>query len=193
MNVSLKTWATFKAHFTCAQSALKKIRGPTMEQAGFHHANMLADQLRANLEAQSSAMLAMVQESTTDNNPPIVSNNPPAPAANASVSVGDPVQLEMLCLLREIALGRQERAPRQNSRPSNSSASGDNEGGRSRIRKTPDNATFLRRATDSYCWTHGGCNHDSKDCNRKARGHKDAATRTNRMDGPNAFCGSSAA
>ena len=40
-----KIWALFKTHFTRAQTNLKTIRGPTMEQAGFHHANMLADHL----------------------------------------------------------------------------------------------------------------------------------------------------
>ena len=32
-----KTWAKFKIHFHEAQLSLKKIRGPTIQQAGFHH------------------------------------------------------------------------------------------------------------------------------------------------------------
>ena len=155
---------------------------------------MIADQLCSNLEAQSSAMLAMMQEATQDNNPPIVSNAPPESAANASVSVGDSIQLEILRLLREITRDRQggatqpSRATQLSSRERNLTVSGDAEGGHSRIRKTQDNANFLGRTTDSYCWTQGGCNHDPKYCNRKAHGHKDAATKTNRMGGSNAFC-----
>ena len=38
-----KTWALFKTHFTRAQTGLKATRGPTMKQAGLHHANMQAD------------------------------------------------------------------------------------------------------------------------------------------------------
>ena len=37
-----KTWASFKTHSKTAQAELKEIRGPTMQQAGYHHANMLA-------------------------------------------------------------------------------------------------------------------------------------------------------
>ena len=37
-----KNWANFKTHFHEAQLQLKKIRGPTMQQAGYHHANVLA-------------------------------------------------------------------------------------------------------------------------------------------------------
>ena len=40
-----KTWDNFKTHFTNAQKQLKAIRGPTMQQAGYHHANHLAQQL----------------------------------------------------------------------------------------------------------------------------------------------------
>ena len=36
-----------------------------------------------------------------------------------------------------------------------------------------------------YCWTHGLCNHISKDCKNKKEGHKDEATFTNRMNGSN--------
>ena len=184
MAVASKTWDSFKSHFTQAQSALKAIRGPTMQQAGYHHANMLAAQLRADLQVQGSEMLAMVQDmSVRDDIPPTDSRSPPEPAVNASV--GDSVQLEMLRLLRQIAGNRQG-----GSGPSNrdSAGSGDASGGRRRTRKTPDNASFPRDQTSLYCWTHGACNHLSKDCERKALGHKDTAKLANRMGGSNAFC-----
>ena len=38
----VKTWALFKTHFKSAQDELKLIRGPTMQQTGYRHANMLA-------------------------------------------------------------------------------------------------------------------------------------------------------
>ena len=56
-----KTWDSFKSHFRAAQVELKEIRGPTMHQAGYHHANMLTEQLRTDLINQQMEMLAMVQ------------------------------------------------------------------------------------------------------------------------------------
>ena len=41
---STKTWATFKTHLKEAQDELNEKRGHTMQQAGYHHANMLAGQ-----------------------------------------------------------------------------------------------------------------------------------------------------
>ena len=55
-----------KSHFCDAQKELKEIRGPTMQQAGFHHANMFASQLRVYLRNQQAEMLAMVQTLVKD-------------------------------------------------------------------------------------------------------------------------------
>ena len=55
-----KTWDVFKSHFCDTQKELKEIRSPTMQQAGFHHANMPASQLRVDLGSQQTEMLAMV-------------------------------------------------------------------------------------------------------------------------------------
>ena len=43
-----KIWANFKAYFHEAQLNLKKIRGPTMHQTGYHNTNVLAMQMRRN-------------------------------------------------------------------------------------------------------------------------------------------------
>ena len=41
-----------------------------MQQAGYHHTNMLATQFRTNMNTQSSQMLAMINDPVvTDNNP----------------------------------------------------------------------------------------------------------------------------
>ena len=55
-------------------------------------------------------------------------------------------------------------------------------------KRTPDNAAFTRLDKSKYCHTHGACNHASSECNRKAPGHRNTATLTNRMGGSNAFC-----
>ena len=55
-------------------------------------------------------------------------------------------------------------------------------------RKTPDNPPYTRTNTENYCWTHGACNHNSNNCTRKAPGHKDEATKDNKLGGSKAFC-----
>ena len=116
-----------------------------MQQAGFHHANMLVDCLQIDLQLQGSQMLDIVQElSTQDNNSPNDDAPPPKPAVNATVQ--DSVQLEMLRLLREMSRDRQGASGNRNG----SGGRGERNGGRSRIRKTPDNASFVRRQTDLY-------------------------------------------
>ena len=107
---------------------------------------------------------------------------PPEPTMNAAVQ--DSLQLEMLRLLREISRHHQGGSGNRNS----SDGRGERSGGRSRIRKTPDNASSVQRQTDLYCWTHSRCNHVSNNCLRKANGHKDAATKANCMGGSNVFC-----
>ena len=128
-------------------------------------------------------MLAIVQElSNANNNPQTDNAHPPEPVVNAAVQ--DSVQLEMLRLLREISRDRQGGSDNRNG----SGGRVERHGGRSRIRKTPDNASFVRRQTDLYCWTHRGRNHVSNDCLSKANGHKNNATKANRMGGLNALC-----
>ena len=147
-----KTWATFKTNFKEVQDELKEIRGPTMQQVGFHHANMLADRLCNNLQQQSTEMLAMVRElAIADNNP---STNdvplPPQPTSNAVLQ--DNVQVNIFRLLGEIST---ERRGGQGGR---GSGSGDNNGceygrgynERNRNRCIPDNSNFARCITDSY-------------------------------------------
>ena len=63
-----------------------------------------------------------------------------------------------------------------------------NTGGRQHARKPPENVTFNRKQTNKYCWTHGGCNHTSSECNARANGHKENATFDDRKGGSNAFC-----
>ena len=66
-----------------------------MAQAGYHHANMLATQLHANMNVQTNEILSMVQHIANGEIEELpVNNTPPEPAANAIVQ--ETVQLEML-------------------------------------------------------------------------------------------------
>ena len=76
-----------------------------------------------------------------------------------------------------------------NNEGSNGGNNGDNNNPRhQRNKRTPDDATFECQDKSKYCHTHGVSNHNSSDCNRRAPGHKNAATFANRMGGSNAFC-----
>ena len=165
-----------------------------MQQAGYHHANMLASQMRADLNNQQVELLAMVQDLVE---PPPAQDivEPAAPAQETmNATIADTVQLQILKILQDM----QNTQIGGNARRGNSGATGGgrnsgsgNGGGNQRQsinRRTPDNATFNRADTTKYCHTHGACNHSSAECNRKAAGHKDTATRANRMGGSNAFC-----
>ena len=54
------TWITFKSHFKTAQQQLKAIRGPTMQQAGYHHATHLAQTMRSNIEQRDEELMSML-------------------------------------------------------------------------------------------------------------------------------------
>ena len=101
--LSGKTWTAFKTHFKNAQAELKQIRGPTMQYVGYYHANMLANQLRTDLQVQGTEILAIVQElaDANANLPPVAVQPIPEPAANAVIQ--DTIQVKMLRLLRDIA------------------------------------------------------------------------------------------
>ena len=150
-----------------------------MQYCGFHHANILAEQLRATIDTQGIEMLEMLQELVIGNdNPPneVIppSTAPPDPAAN-DVAHTD-VQMEMLRILQEIQQNNASHGAR-GGRGGRGGRGFGRRGDRERTRHTPDNASLPRCVTDKYCHTHGGCNHDSPDCTRKVDGHDDVATR----------------
>ena len=165
-----------------------------MQQAGYHHANMLALQMHADLNNQQVELLAMVQDLVE---PAPVQDivGQAAPEQDAmNATIADTVQLQILKILQDMQNtqigGNTRRGNGGGTSGSRSSGSG-NGGGNQRQsinRRTPDNATFNRADTTKYCHTHGACNHSSAECNRKAAGHKNTATQANRMGGSNAFC-----
>ena len=99
------------------------------------------------------------------------------PQANAMQ--GDPIQLV------------QQMQQSMMVTPSQQSNGGNNNSGkngrRRQPRKTPDDASFNRRFTNKYCWTHGACGHTSQDCSVRATGNQEAATLEQRLGGSNAF------
>ena len=186
-----KTWDKFKTHFKDAQKQLRAIRGPTMQQAGYHHANHLASQLREDINKRDSELLTVIQSAleTASVAPSVLSSEvstiatPMQQQVNAVQS--DPVQLEILKLLQQMQQSMMTTAPQNNNNTNTEQRRGR---GRRQTGKTPDNASFNRNVTDKYCWTHGACGHTSEQCRAKASGHQDTATLENRLGGSNAFC-----
>ena len=184
-----KTWERFKSHFKTAQQQLKTIRGPTMQQAGYHHASHLANQLRVDIEKRDNDLLSVIQSVMDTNSqaplmaPSDISLETPPPHHNTNNIQSDTVQLEMLKILQQM----------QQAMTSNTGAQNQDRGGCKgntgrTPKKTPDDATFQRFKKDKYCWTHGACGHVSSDCQGRAPGHQDTATFNNKQGGSKAFC-----
>ena len=162
-----------------------------MQNAWYHHANILAAQQRTDLQRQGTEMLAMMQMMAFEDNNLLNEDlhpSPAQPAANAVVQ--DSVQQKILRLLRDISAsgrigrgdqGRRDREGRRAGRAGRGKAS------RNCNRRTLDNAKFARKIINLYCWTHGRYNHISNDCTRKAQGHMDDATMDNYLAGFKVF------
>ena len=96
-----QTWPNFKSHFHEAQLNLKKIRGPTMQQAGYHQANMIAEKISTDIQDQLSQrdmqLLSMLQTLTTADQ----ENIPPNQSVACTSQTPD-TQLEILEISQEL-------------------------------------------------------------------------------------------
>ena len=192
--VNEKTWENLKTHFHEAQQQLKSIRGPSMQQAGYHQANALAqkisDDLRFQLHERDTQMLAILQnipglsQASTESEDTVEDETPHhhsiQRAANLASS-SDSIQLEMLRLLKELAMDmKHNRSVPTHDRKS--------KGTNRDPRKTPKEGGKFRKNISKYCWTHGACAHSSSECPEPAKGHKVTASFQNKMDGSLARC-----
>ena len=162
-----------------------------MQQAGYHHANMLAEQLRTTIDAQGTEMLAMLSDMTLqDNNPPIQElTPPPLPTKHSANSAAHTdVQLQILRILQDMQQNHVRPGRRNQAGRTGAGGRGPAQRTGAQHRRAPDDTTFSHRVTDKYCHTHRGYNHTSGKCTRKATGNEDAATMTNKLGGSNAFC-----
>lgn len=180
-----KTWDDFKTHFKEAQKKLKAIRGPTMQQAGCHHANVLANAMKEEIKVNNEEVLSLLQTvitqpSTADETSTLTPPSTLEQKVNATPA--DSVQMQMLQILQQI----QQDLQRNNN---GDNTNDDNNANQTRMhQKTPDNARRARGNTSKHCWTHGACSHGSANCKMKAPGHKDEATFENGLRGSNAYC-----
>ena len=135
----------------------------------------------------------------------IVTDENVTPVVNrANAVIEDPVQLELMKVLKEIKTELQcvrENVTQNTGAGASSSTGGTRKPRKKRAQppiengvclKCPDNLAQLpgyrRTNTEEYCWTHGAWNHKGKHCKTPAAGHKNEATFTNKMGGSKAFC-----
>ena len=165
-----------------------------MQQAGYHQANALAqkisDDIKLQLHERDTQMLAILQtipalaQSSTDSEDTSEdhqSDYHPTQVAASLTSSSDSIQLEMLRLLKELAMDikyncsvpNDDRKTKESQRET---------------RKTPKEGGKFRKNISKYCWTHRACVYSSSDCPDRAKGHKTTATFQDKMDGSLARC-----
>ena len=174
-----KTWTNFKRYFSRVHRDLKKARGDTMKNTSFHQANNMANDIT---ESISDLRSELRQSISALGNPPL--NNHPfhasphthqhsfnaSPVSTLAPSANSATTDDLLKLV--IQLQNQILSDKQSTtEPSN-----------------PQRRSFVRNKTDKYCWSHGACGHDGKDCRNKKPGHRDDATFGNRLGGSNFYC-----
>ena len=165
------TWQHFKSHFVTAHRALKKVRGPTMQNTAFHQAHLMAEHVADDIQQLKSEVLAKVDSLVTPQ--PVSSESVPTPVPAMYASTLAPPSSSDTELLRLIAHLQQQLLTLQTS-PALPPG-----GGR---------PTRHRRTVSKYCWTHGACAHDGKECKNKSPEHHDGATFANKMGGSTTFC-----
>ena len=145
-----KTWSNFKRHFSRVHRDLKQARGQTMKTTTFHQAHHMAAELNASIAdlktefRQSIATLNNAQPSTTSHTYQTSPMSTLSPSANATTT--DDL-LQIVIQLQTQLLNTQKQPPPDSS-------------------KTTKRA-FVRTHTDKYCWSHGACGHEGKDCRNK--------------------------
>ena len=134
-----------------------------MQQAGYHHENSLAMQIRSDtqdhMKTRDSQMLAMLNSISSLASESI--SNSETSEVNHNVNhTADQTQLDVLKLLKELSQEMKtcQPAPQQQRRF---------------LRKTPDDKNSLTRIEiGKHLWTHGSGNHSSVERGRRAQGHK---------------------
>ena len=157
-----------------------------MVQAGFHQINHIASEMREEFlqtRMELANMTAMMRQSEEEEQETQQMETVPV-SESVNLSAENNYQMEMLKLLRSM---QNEINTLKQGNNSNSSKTTSNRN-KGKKQKTPDNPSFTRRVTTSYCWTHGGCAHDSASCTARAQGHKDNATFDDKKGGSKAFC-----
>ena len=156
-----KTWVSLKVHFRQAQQELKETNGLTTQQTAFDHANLV----QQVVEGVQAALRPTDEENE-------LADEYMENVANMTTNQQEliPTLLQQMQQMQAIISTMQEKMEKQQAP----------------ARK--DRRMTQRRNTSQYCWSHGACSHDSKDCRQKKDGHQDDATFENKKGGSTYYC-----
>ena len=197
-----KTWNTFKTHFRDAQIALRRTGDITMEQ-GLNHAeliNMVEQGVRAALAEQTQTDTQQNDENTDLRNQlqemrTLLDELSVANATQQPVQQPPVVHPYIQKTQHNIQPFMQQNPfpmqyyPQQpytnfNPFPNHGYLKGRGGGrGGSRGRGRSRGGCGENQRELKYCWTHGLCSHNGRECNNPMQGHQPEATLENRMGG----------
>ena len=174
-----KTWTTFKTHFSKAQRDYKAARPTaTLADHGFINQANVVEQVLTLLDAQRQEEAALTAREEADR---ILQEHHEHAAAAANTEKKELSDLRNTVeRLTKMMADNEPWNPRNGNR-----GRGGRRGNRGRLR---DITNTTKQKNHSYCWTHGACNHTSKECENPTEGHQKAATFKNMMKGSTKRC-----
>ena len=190
-----QTWVDFKQHFNTAWRELKRIRGPSMRNTAFHQAHQVASDLTDNFNqmrddiVQSMHALTLhhrdIERSLEHEPPPDAT---PAPTPAPSMNSTNDTNAQLLRVLQQMQEQLTTLSNPNNGRTNGRTRNDNSQRSMNRDQRNQPRTPRSRSNISKYCWTHGACAHDSRDCNNKAPGHKDDATFANKLGGSTLYC-----
>ena len=182
------TWLNFKEHFRQGHDELHETEDLTLDRTEYNSAHMVdeivnrvTNDIQAHLQVMAPPPPSIMPDLATST---ITSASPEVSAATANHLSTDTLLTQLLKQNQEmmkLLMGQTstqataEPKPRRRPKPS----TGPRQGQPSRP---------IPERIQNYCWTHGRCSHDSKDCQSKAPNHKDDATMSNKLGGSTYGC-----
>lgn len=181
-----KTWTNFKTEFRQAQHELQETGELTLAETDYGTANMVQDIVdRISSELTNRAVL-------TDSTPSPETTNLTGSdqiAANVTgASTADSVLSQLLAQNQAILKRLEEKEQTTKEKSASSSNRRTHLSKRTPPGPKMGQPMYNNPTWEQYCWTHGRCNHPGSECKRKAPGHKDDATITNKMNGSTYAC-----
>ena len=185
-----QTWINLKAHFRRAHDELRETSNDTLQ--AMQHAN-IAQQV---IEGIAHLIPPLPDESQVPDPAPEITPSPPSIApteisglTNAGTAFYTADQATIIpSLIQQIG---SMQTMMMNMQTSMCGSAGNNtpRGGRGGRGRGRGNRNFnnggrgIFLPLTHYCWTHGWCRHNGRQCSSPSAGHKSDATKTNRMGG----------
>jgi len=159
------TWANFKTHFTAAQINYKKAR-PTGTTGMHQYSSNTANIVQEVLQQLDTQPMYNIHNDTLANMHTAAAVTQ-QPSSDISALIAAVQDLQNSINPNSVTNSRTPNTtttPKQNRRPRNP------------------------YKNQEYCWSHGACNHTSKECTQRATGHRDEATFSNMFGGSTKRC-----